>query len=428
MNRSRYSNLTVCVIPRSKSENYYSDDQRLFKKVISNVVDSINGLTNGTDYIISHTNTRTTHMNKSGYGGGGEQLDYQLFILTLTDFWIHYLKMKYTDNSLNIYTALSYKGIGKAWIVKNLKGNERVETIVQLLNKTIKEDPTDVDDFESRKNDFESKFLQNLEGCCDGFVALGDKKFPQHRGNVKDSQRPVFLFYKGNIGLLNIDNRNITVIGLLNPEGDIEEREREIVHQFVKNGATIVSGLAFGCDSIAHHQALESNGKTIAILPSPLNNILPTRNKGLAFQIVDESGLIVTEYGEDFKSQLELNSRYGERDRLQALFCDAILLTASYAQNSADRWKLQDQKLDSGSRLAMGYARDFNIPRTVMYDKDKDVNNPRFDLNRDIINEGENVRIITKSNFKDEITMLMKLKNEPFEMKSSINQTNLFGQ
>ena len=55
--------------------------------------------------------------------------------------------MKYTDNSLNILTAKSYKGIGNAWIVKNLKGNERVEDIVILLNKTIKGDKTSKDDF-----------------------------------------------------------------------------------------------------------------------------------------------------------------------------------------------------------------------------------------------------------------------------------------
>ncbi len=52
--------------------------------------------------------------------------------------------MKYTDNSLNILTSKSYKGIGNAWIVKNLKGNESVETIVSLLNKTIKGEPTNV--------------------------------------------------------------------------------------------------------------------------------------------------------------------------------------------------------------------------------------------------------------------------------------------
>jgi DNA processing protein len=41
--------------------------------------------------------------------------------------------------------------------VKNLKGNESVETIVSLLNKTIKGEPTDIDEFEHLKNNFEKK-------------------------------------------------------------------------------------------------------------------------------------------------------------------------------------------------------------------------------------------------------------------------------
>ena len=40
-------------------------------KVVSVVVDGLNGYNNGTAYIIRHTNTRTTHMDRSGYGGDG---------------------------------------------------------------------------------------------------------------------------------------------------------------------------------------------------------------------------------------------------------------------------------------------------------------------------------------------------------------------
>lgn len=64
--------LTVCVIPRAKADNTYSKNQKLFREVISVVVNKLNGYSNGTSYIIRHTNTRTTHMNRSGYGGDGE--------------------------------------------------------------------------------------------------------------------------------------------------------------------------------------------------------------------------------------------------------------------------------------------------------------------------------------------------------------------
>lgn len=332
--------------------------------------------------------------------------------------------MNFTENALNILTAKSYKGIGNAWIVKNLKGNEGVNAIISLLNKTIKGEPTNTEKFESLKQDFKTKLIEKFEGCCDGFVALGDPDFPEYRGNVKDSEKPVFLYYKGNIDLLNIENQNISVIGLLNPEGDIEERERKIVADFVNNGATIVSGLAFGCDSISHKQALDSNGKTIAILPSPLHNILPTKNKGLAYQIVEEGGLLVTEYGNDFKNTMELSSRYRERDRLQALFCDTILLAASYSQNSAERWGISGQKLDCGARLAMGYAKEYDIPRAVMYDEYLDENNPMFDLNRDLIKEQKDITIITQDNLIDIIKKIILRK---VDIRNKCVQANLFG-
>lgn len=332
--------------------------------------------------------------------------------------------MRYTENALNILTAKSYKGIGNAWIVKNLQGKKRIEDIVQLLNMSIKSSPTSIDEFNQLKSNFETRIAQKFGDFCDGIVGLGDINFPQHRGIVKDGERPVFLYYKGNINLLDNESKNISVIGLLNPDKTIEERERNIVEKFVKNGATIVSGLAFGCDSISHLQALDSHGTTIAILPSPIFNILPTRNKELAFRIVEEGGLLVSEYGNDFKSQMELSSRYKERDRLQAMFCDTIVLAASYSKDSAERWQITGQKLDSGARLAMGYAKEYNIPRAVMYDKSLDVNNPKFDLNRELIEKDADVTVITQEKMTETIESIMQTKNG--KKSTSAVQLNLF--
>lgn len=67
--RKKY--LTVCVVPRSKAEDYYRADQLLFRSVISNVVDQLPNFENGTNYIVRHTNTRTTHLDRNGEGGEG---------------------------------------------------------------------------------------------------------------------------------------------------------------------------------------------------------------------------------------------------------------------------------------------------------------------------------------------------------------------
>lgn len=331
--------------------------------------------------------------------------------------------MKYTDNAINIITSKTYKGIGRAWINKMLKGNEGVETIVSLLNNYSKQDELiTIDDFEFDKNQIINQ-IELFQESCDGLVAIGDKNFPKYRGTVKESERPIFLFYKGDISLLEIENCCITVIGLLNPDEKIETREQKIVAEIVKKDIIIVSGLAFGCDSIAHKQAL-NGGKTIAVLPSALNSIMPAKNRSLAFEIVEEGGLLITEYYDQQKSAMDLSSRYKDRDRLQALFCDAIILAASYAQDTAERWQMFGQKLDSGARLAMEFAKDYNIPRAVMYDQKLDKDNPMFDLNRKLITEQKNITILTQKSLEELITKV-KSKDEIMNKKNAF-QSNLF--
>jgi len=327
--------------------------------------------------------------------------------------------MKYTENAINILATKTFMGIGRAWVVKNLNGNESIEKIIQLLNNKSKQpDKITFDDFENRRERIIEQ-LNNFGESCDGLIAIGDENFPKYRGNVKQSEQPIFLFYKGHIDLLNIDNHNISVIGLLTPDEAIAIRERKLVKKLIQQNINIVSGLALGCDSIAHQEALNGS-KTIAILPSPLNNILPSSNKGLAYEIVDQGGLLVTEYYEDFKSKMELSSRYKERDRLQALFCDTIIVVASYSKNSANIWKIYDKKLDSGARLAMEYAKNYNIPRAIMYNENYDINNPMFDLNRQLIKEDKSVTILTRKNIDKIIDNINRIKTTSNNSQSSL--------
>lgn len=324
--------------------------------------------------------------------------------------------MKISENAINILTAKTYNGIGRAWVVKNLYGAETVDQIVSLLRRDSKdkEDIT-IDGFEATKARIEDD-VRKLEGFADGVVGRGDHDFPQYRGMVKNSEVPIVLFYRGDLSLLNLTNLNIAVIGLLNPDEDIIQREKEVVEELVGNGATIVSGLALGCDSVAHREALRLQGKTVAILPSPLNDILPATNKALAEEIVKNEGLLLTEYHKEARSRMEFGGRYQERDRLQALFSDGIVLSASYAKNNLGN--------DSGSRLAMGYALNYSIPRAVMYEADQDANNPRFDLNRQLMDNTKNVAIINRKNLGPAVKRFISLG--PKTGSGSASQLDLF--
>lgn len=322
--------------------------------------------------------------------------------------------MKYTENAINVMAARIYKGIGRAWIVKNLPAPKSEIEIVRLINTSSKsDDDITIQDFEKKKSMLR-RLLSEAEDSIDGVVAIGDDDFPPHRGIVKNSERPIFIFYRGDLSLLAEKSKNIAVIGLLNPSQEIETLERDIVSDLVNNGAVIISGLALGCDSIAHMQTLDSNGKTVAILPSPLNDIMPAKNRGLAKNIVSHGGLLISEYLTPPKSKMALSGRYQERDRLQALFSDSILLSASYAKNDIGN--------DSGSRLAMGYAKDYSIPRAVIYDHEKHMSNPMFDLNRNIISEGQNVIVISGENRDTALNELLQAK-PTIEARNPIQQS-----
>lgn len=304
--------------------------------------------------------------------------------------------MKYSENVLNILTLKQYKGIGNSWISKNIKGNETVDCIVDLINS--KNNITNTQEFLDIKHSVQAE-LSTIIPYIDGAIAIGDEEFPNFRGNVKESERPVVLFYRGNINLLHKNNKNMAVIGVLKPDEYTENFEKKVVDYLVNQNYTIVSGLALGCDSIAHIKTLKLKGKTIAVLPSSLNEILPASNKYLAENIVANEGLLITEYYTKAKYK-ELNNRYIERDRLQALFSDGIILSASYAKN--------DLGNDSGSRHAMNYAKSYSIKRAVLEPVE---NNIMYDLNRQLLNEDKNVICIKHNDIKNSLDNFINIKN-----------------
>ena len=292
--------------------------------------------------------------------------------------------MLISENALNVLTASEYRGVGKAWINKNLRGGETVAQIVSLIAE--KDLSADVEGFERRRVAIKAE-IAALGDAIDGVVGIGDADFPVIQEGVKDGDRPIALFYKGDISLIRAVTNNVAVIGLLAPSEQIEKDEQEVVRKLVGQGKCIVSGLALGCDSIGHRETLDCGGKTVAFLSSPLTEINPPSNRPLADEIVAKGGLLVSEYFRGVHSKREFIGRYAERDRLQAMFAESIVLSASYSERDS-RW---DRSKDSGSRFAMGKACEYGVARYVIYDLRRDFDNPMFNLSREVIANGARV-------------------------------------
>lgn len=209
----------------------------------------------------------------------------------------------------------------------------------------------------------------------DGAVCCFDEDFPVVNVNAPNGDRPYLLFYKGDLSLLNDLNRNVAVIGYTTPTDEQIARESKIVEQLVYHNQHIVSGLAKGCDGIAHTICMDCGGKTIAILPSSLNSIFPAAHRDMAQRIVETGGLIITEYYDEPHSRHEAINRFVERDRLQALFAKAVILIASYEGRDGD----------SGSRHAMAKANKYGHMACVMYNAATDGTARDMKLNRSLL-------------------------------------------
>lgn len=315
--------------------------------------------------------------------------------------------MKISENALIVASALKMKGVGNAWVVENINANSTESSVIERLSR--KNSNAEFEFYECKRA-VESE-IELLENYADGIIAFCDDGFPTYKSIVESSDKPVLLTYKGDLGLLNKNNLlRIAVIGLLNPCEKIKDLGEKITAKMLQKDAVIISGLAKGCDEIAHKCALKNNGATIAILPSTLRKILPSSNAKLADEIVVNGGLLISEYIDECKNpRFGLTKRYTERDRLQALFSDAVCLVASYAHSDslAAKSKKNESK-DSGARHALEKAKQWGIPRIAPKGKDSD---ERFNLNREILGDLKNPAIeINMENIDSVIDEIIKSK------------------
>lgn len=124
---------------------------------------------------------------------------------------------------------------------------------------------------------------------------------------------PSRLYAKGNLEILN--EIGIAVVGSRTNTQYGEKMCKIFVKELVEYNINIISGLAFGIDSIAHKTCLRNSGKTIAVLPSGLNNIYPSAHVQLANQIIENGGVLISEYENDTKAD---SKKFLERNRIVA--------------------------------------------------------------------------------------------------------------
>ena len=154
-----------------------------------------------------------------------------------------------------------------------------------------------------------------------------DEQYPECLRNIHTP--PTKLYCMGNINLLN-KKRKIAIIGCR----DYSEYGRLISQKFAYE-------LARGIDSFSHKATLNTKTGTIAVLGNGLNYIYPPENKELEEQILNNNGLIISEYDMGTKPS---KYTFPARNRIISAVSDGVLVI--------------EARKNSGSQITVDYALD----------------------------------------------------------------------
>lgn len=132
--------------------------------------------------------------------------------------------------------------------------------------------------------------LRKAERVGARLVSLTNSSYPKLLREIYDP--PAFLWVRGT--LAETDRAAIAVVGTRRPTEYGRRAAQYFATELARCGVTIVSGLAHGIDAVAHRAALESRGRTIAVLGSGVDRIYPGSHHRLTKEII-QSGAVISE-------------------------------------------------------------------------------------------------------------------------------------
>ena len=174
------------------------------------------------------------------------------------------------------------------------------------------------------------------------YIFCDDIYYPKEFFRLYDF--PFVIFYRGNKELL-LFKRKISIVGSRNNTSYSEESLEIIVPHLVKNYFLIVSGLAYGVDSLAHEKAIKNGGFTIGVIAHGHNIIYPEKSRYL-YKELEKRYLIISEY---VPTSPIRKYKFLERNRLVAGLSSSLLVTEAAKKSGTSR--TVDFALDLGNSV-----------------------------------------------------------------------------
>ena len=150
-------------------------------------------------------------------------------------------------------------------------------------------------------------------------IDIGDRLYPDSLKVIFDP--PKRLYCVGDVSLLN--EVGVAIIGCRNASKYGIKIAKIFADKLSKSGVTIISGFARGIDSVSHLASYKNIGKTIAILGSGLDVIYPSENEKLFYDIIENGGLIISEFPFGTKPDKE---NFPKRNRIISALSKCVIV------------------------------------------------------------------------------------------------------
>ncbi len=174
----------------------------------------------------------------------------------------------------------------------------------------------------------------------ENIINIRDKRYPELLRKI-GKEAPEQLYYKGEWDSEIFDNC-LAVVGSRRLTSYGRKMTEQLVTEIAAAGVTIVSGFMYGGDEAAHKAAVETGGRTIAVLPCGIDMIHPEYQEELYNKILENKGLIISEFEGNFPPA---NWTYPKRNRIVAGLSKAVLIV--------------EAGLNSGTLITAEFAKKF---------------------------------------------------------------------
>ncbi|MFC4588264.1 DNA-processing protein DprA [Sphaerisporangium corydalis] len=209
--------------------------------------------------------------------------------------------MRITEEQSRLLAICMIKGVSWYFIAREA---QRLDGLARLWSGDIIECSPEATKARALINDNASELgrhvksaIQEAERAADAgarLVTVLDQEYPATLRLIFNP--PPFLFVRGE--LRDADLRSVAVVGTRQASEDGLRRARRMSGLLTEHQVTVVSGLARGIDTAAHTAALDTGGRTIAVVGTGILRCYPAENRALADRIA-ESGAVVSQFWPD---------------------------------------------------------------------------------------------------------------------------------